>query len=260
MNNETRELYKRLRDLSLKSYNNNQFTFTNFLSMAELSDFYEQLKLPAANEYALASCGYKVFGGYENAERCIIRFGNPDELMYEHDYPISCIKISPLNKKFSQPLSHRDYLGSLMNLGIERNNLGDLLIKDIDCYCFSLNRQADTICTELTRINHTSVMCTICDTLPNEIFTTQYEACTIQVNAPRIDSVAAKLTKLSRSKATELFLNKKVFINGRCMENESHMLKEGDIFSIRGFGKFKFERLGGKTKKGNQILEILIYK
>jgi len=258
MKKETEDFYKRIKDLSQQSYQKGRFTFSPFLSMAEMSDFYEQCALPKSSSFALSPSGYTVFGGYDGAERCMIRFGNSEELMYEEPFPIVCIKISPVNMKFADDLTHRDFLGCLMNLGIKRELLGDILVKKSSCYVFAEEKMAEMINREITRVKHTTVLTSICD-LPEIEITPEYKEIEVQVKSPRIDAVVAKVYKLSRSQAAELFFEKKVFVNGRIMENESHQLAVSNVVSVRGYGKFLFDKAGGTTKKGNQILGIKIF-
>lgn len=250
---------KRLKDLSYRSYNNSQFLFTDFLGMAELSDFWEMTKYPKDNEYALSPSGYTVFGGYEDAERCMIRFGSEEDLGYSIDFPIICLKISPLNKKFADELSHRDFLGALMNLGIERDSIGDILVKDRECYVFVKENLSDLICQELIKVKHTTVLCTISN-IENESFAPILVKGSLQVASARIDGFLSKLLKISRNSSAMLFMSSKVFVNGRQMSNESYQLKEGDVISVRGFGKFNFLGISGNTRKGNLIVTYEKYE
>lgn len=252
------ESVKRFKDLSERSYRNNQFTFTPFLGLSDISDFYEQTKYPKTHEMALAPSGYTVYGGYENAERCMIRFGNEEELMYEQPFPIVCITVEPLQKKFADELTHRDFLGALINLGIERSELGDILVRDKSCYVFATETMAEVICRDLTRVKHTSVMAKVCEP-PKELIESKTENGQLQAKSLRIDGIVAKLCNLSRSKSAELFLSGKVFVDGRLMENESHQLKAGDTLAVRGYGKYKIVSTGGVTRKGNLIIEYERY-
>ena len=237
-------------DLSRQAYEHGIYTFTDFLTLAELSDLYDC----ARQIYTR----FEVFGGYEGAERLICRFGSADDLGYEVDYPISCIKISPLQKKFAEKLSHRDYLGSLMNLGIERPKLGDIIIKDDDAYVFADETLAPMICDEVTRIRHTSVMSTII-TDAGEIPKPTLSEVAVQTKSERIDAIVAKAYNLSRSQSADLFLQKKIYIDGRLMENESHTLKAGSTVSVRGFGKFIYDGVTGTSKKGSLYVTIRKY-
>ena len=104
--------FQRLKELADRSYSNGQFTFTDFLSTAELSAFYEK-------EKELKFASPLPFGGCDIAERKIVRFGNPEELGYDQPFPITALCVEPVAAKFSDDLSHRDFLGALMNLGIK---------------------------------------------------------------------------------------------------------------------------------------------
>ena len=114
-------LLNRLKELADRSFNGNRYTYTNFLTEAEVSEFF---KIKRDLDFAKPM----LFGGNDYCERKMIRFGNPEEFGYEEPLPISALVISPLNEKFSDDLTHRDFLGALMNLGIEREMLGDIFI------------------------------------------------------------------------------------------------------------------------------------
>lgn len=230
-------------DLSKRSYEKGIYCYTGFLTLAELSDFYDCVG-------ELYGSGYEVSGGYEGAERCMVGFGSETELGYVQPFPIVCIKIVPLQAKFADELNHRDYLGSLMNLGIERSEIGDILVFEKEANVFVTEKLAETICRELTRIKHTSVMAAIIDNA-QQIPKPVYEEKRFQVKSERVDAIIAKNYNLSRSQAAELFGAKKVFVDGRLMENESRLLKREERVSVRGFGKFVYEGAAGLSKKGN---------
>ena len=107
---DTEELLKkRFRELARKCYQQNQYTFTGFLSLADLSCFYE-------TEKEISYVPYTIWGGSDLCERVMIRFGSEEELGYEEEFPIVCIEVKPLAAKFADELTHRDFLGALMNL------------------------------------------------------------------------------------------------------------------------------------------------
>lgn len=103
---------------------------------------------------------YELSGGCFYAERQIAAF-LPDALYYEWSYPIKCIEIAPAYPKFADTISHRDVLGALMNLGIAREKLGDILIKDNKAYLFVKREIADYIAEELQQVCHTIVHCVL---------------------------------------------------------------------------------------------------
>lgn len=251
MNTEEEQMKKRLRELAERSYRGNCYTFTDFLSLAELSCYYEM-------ERELSFAGEMVSGGSEGRERCMIRFGNPGELGYEQDFPIVCLRIRPLMKKFAEDLTHRDFLGALMNLGIERGTLGDIILQEKEAFLFCKEIIAPYIMENLTRVRHTSVLCEVTEEIPVE-GEAELKDINIQIASERIDGVIAKVYKLSRSDSAALFLQKRIFVNGRQCENNSHMLKDGDQISVRGYGRFIYAGGRGLSKKGKLNALIQIY-
>ncbi len=249
---ETEELLKkRFRELGEKCYRNNQYTFTGFLSQAELACFYEI-------ERELSHVPYTLWGGSELCERVMLRFGSEEELGYVEEFPIACILVKPLSVKFADQLTHRDFLGALMNLGIERSTLGDILLTENAACVFCLTSMEKFIMENLSRVKHTSVLCERAETVPVLTDKDRQEV-KLQVSSERIDAVVSKVYRLSRSEGTELFRQKKVFVNGRQCENNSQILKNGDIVSVKGKGKFEYSGTQGMSKKGKINAAVLCY-
>jgi RNA-binding protein YlmH len=251
MDNDEILFAKRLSELANKAYNNSQYMFTGFLSMSELDIYYRM-------ERELSFVSVTAFGGTNDCERVMLRFGSEDLCGYEAEFPISCIEISPLIEKFGEELSHRDYLGALMNLGIERGTLGDIIIIGKDAYLFCTDKMSQYIIDSLDKVRHTSVRCRLAQSIP-ESTVTRLERKTLQVSAARTDSIIAKLYKMSRSESVELFRTKKVFVNGRLNENNSGQLKPEDKVSVRGCGRFKFIGVSGETRKGKLNVDVDLY-
>lgn len=244
-------LRARLSELANRAYNNTQYTFTNFLSEAELSEYIEMSK-----ELAFIPSG--TFGGMDASERQIIRFGGKDIFGYEEPFPIVCLKIVPLNEKFADNLNHRDFLGALMNLGIERETIGDILVEDKHAYLFCLESISQYIIENLTRVKHTVVKAEVVTEKVNEIEIKKTEK-TIQVSSERVDAVVARVFNISREACVILFKEQKVFINGRLTTGNATKVKEGDRISVRGFGKFDLKGQIGVSKKGKLNLTVSVY-
>ena len=249
--NDEQILKGRLSDLAKRSYSHNIYTYSNFLSPAEISSF---------NEWKedFSYIKYECFGGPAISERQIIGFGSEEELGYPGQFPITVIKVSPLLEKFSDNLTHRDFLGALMNLGIERSTLGDILIKEKTAYIFCLESIADYICQELTKVKHTNVSCQITE-LDIPALTPTLVTESFPVASLRLDGILASLLKCSRKEALALFEEKKVTLNGHITGRNSILLKDGDVFSVRGHGKFIFDHAGGNTRKGKIYVYIQRY-
>ena len=240
---EEEQLKKRFLELADRAYTKCQYQFTGFMTLAETSVF-----LQAAREFPHVP--YTLFGGIEDCERQMARLGSEELMGYEEPFPICCLKAEPNQQKFADSLSHRDVLGALMNLGIERSTLGDILLCDNVAYIFCTEKMADYLAGELTQIRHTPVHCCIAEQLPDISVLHKVEEVRVQVTSIRLDAVISKVYNLSRGDSLELFRAKRVFVGGKLCENNSYGLKEGEIVSVRGFGKFKYLSQGGVSKKG----------
>ncbi|MCR4727433.1 MAG: hypothetical protein K5796_02110 [Lachnospiraceae bacterium] len=243
--------FQRLKELAERSYNSGTFTFTDFLSAAELSDYFEK-------ERDLSFATPKLFGGCEIAERKIIRFGNPSELGYDVEFPITALSVEPVAAKFSDDLNHRDFLGALMNLGIKREVLGDIFVKGNRACVFCREEIADYIIENLTRIKHTSVKVSKTNDT-KELTAPTLEDKVILLSSARADAVIAKVYNISRNDSVSKFQAGLVYLNGReCTENAKD-LKPGDILSVRGLGKFEYSEELGTSKKGKLNSLVRIY-
>lgn len=249
---ETDELLKnRIRELADKSYRENRYTYTNFLSLAEISVYHEI-------EREVSFSAPSLFGGHIDCERMVLRFGSVDNLGYDEEFPITCLKIAPLMDKFSDDLSHRDFLGALMNLGIEREVLGDIFVEKNSAYLFCLDSMAEYIIKNLTRVRHTSVLITKVDG-PSTLTPSEGVIKNVQIASERIDGVIARVYNMSRTQVNEHFPQKKVFVNGRVTENNSQILKAGDKVTLRGYGKFDYIGPKGTTRKGKLAADVRVY-
>lgn len=249
---EMQQLKNRFRDLANKAFTQNVFTFTGFLGLSEQDVFWRM-------EPELRFAGYTIFGGSGNTDRKMIRFGNGEELGYEMPFPIVCIHIRPLVMKFADKLSHRDFLGALMNLGIDRSTIGDIKVGESEAYLFCQDAIAEYICQNLEQIKHTHVKCLVTknyEDIPGE----EPENKTIQVNSARVDAVIAKVYNQSRGDCLELFRAGRVFVDGRFCENNSRQLKAGETVNARGYGKFVYLGEPRETRKGKLCVDVAVYR
>ncbi len=244
----------RLRDLAEKAYKQNIYTYSNFLTPAELL-WLEEIRSE------LSFIDIETFGGNELTERQMVGFGSESVFGYEGKFPISIVKVEPLIDKFSDELNHRDFLGAIMNLGIERSVIGDILVKDNKrAYIFCMDSIAPFITENLTKIKHTNVKTSVLDVGEDlSELRPELRDMHIIVTNPRFDAIVAAVTKSSRSEALSYFKAKKVTLNGRLCERNSITLKENDTFSIRGYGKYKYINCIGETRKGRTSLNLQQY-
>ncbi len=249
---EERELTrKRLSELLKKSESAPYFIFTDFLGLMEQAIFHEIKK-----EYRGAK--YSLFGGAEGTERVMIRFGDAQELGYEEPFPIVTIKAEPVSMKFAERLTHRDFLGSTLALGIERSVLGDIIIRDNIGYIFVKEDMAEYIVDSLTRVRHTDVKLSVVDALPEgELYKTERRK--LQAVGERVDALIAKLFSISRDDSLTLFKKGLVFADGRQLVSPSYIPKENELISVRGHGRFIYRGYEGLTRKGKLNIIVDLY-
>ena len=250
MNKEELLLQKRLVELSRIAYTREIVTFSEFLNLNELNILHTTPKNMLLSQY-------KTYGGYGLSERQMAAF-LPDALYYDYQYPIQIIEISPVNRKFAEELSHRDYLGAVMNLGIERCKLGDILIEDGKAILFAKEELASYIMEHLTRIRHTTVKTSILPAFEDS-YEPRYEELKGTVASVRLDTVLSLAYPLSRSKVTGLIEGARVFVNGKLVTSNGYSLKEGDILSVRKMGRIGYNGILSETKKGRYMVSIRKY-
>lgn len=246
------QLQRRLRDLADKSFRQNIYTFTGFLGLAQLEVYYRM-------EKELFFAHPTLFGGNEGTERQMIRFGDSEEFGYAEEYPITCLHIRPLIAKFAEQLSHRDFLGALMNLGLERSCIGDIRVGDKEGFLYCQSSMAEYICDNLTQIRHTHVKCEITEQM-GVIESEEPLIQSILVSSLRLDACIARLYNLSRNESLTLFTAGKVYVDGRLTENNSRILKEKETVNVRGYGKFIYKGIRYESKKGKLCLEVAVYR
>lgn len=248
MEKEEQILKKRIMDLATRSYQENRYIYSQFLSL-------EQQNTLHVMEREIAFCPHSLFGGNEYCERKVVQFGSIDTLGYEEEFPIDCIFVEPLIEKFADTLTHRDFLGALMNLGIERVTIGDILIEGKTAYVFCLKHITSFIIEELNQVKHTHVKCKKVEQI-NQIRNKEPKRISIIVNSLRIDAIVSKIYNISRNQSLELFRARKVFVDGIVQENNSYLLKENESVTVRGYGKFIFCGIKYETKKERICIEL----
>lgn len=247
MDKQEELLRNRLIELSRISYERNIITYSDFLNLSEL----DLLQCISHNDwYSL----YEKCGGYEFSERQMIAF-TPDAFYCELNYPIHILQIKPKAIKFSEKLTHRDYLGSILGLGIERCKVGDILPMKDFTVIFVHHCISDYIINNLTKVRNTFVHAEQIDYMPAD-FKPEYVDIKGTVASIRLDSVLALVMKESRSKLIHLIEGGKVYVNGKIITTNAYKLQENDIISVRGYGKFQYEQLLSKTKKDRMYINI----
>ncbi len=190
------------------------------------------------------------FGGYQNAEYQMLGFFPCKEKEELDEFPIKLLEIS-YNQQYGT-LSHRDVLGALMSLGIERWTIGDIIISDEKAFVFAQRHISDYICQHLQKVKRLGVsvhQINIADFKPDDgTFETVYAT----VSSLRIDAVIASVYHLSRSKAQSLIKYGQVKCNYQVCVKVDNVLKSTDLISVRKYGRFYLDEILGISKKGKQ--------
>lgn len=242
---------KRIRELANLSYQRDIVTFSDFLNLSEQS-------IVKAQAASFPGIDVSCFGGYGHAERVIASFC-PSGAELVRQYPIRCLKIEPRAVKFSETLSHRDYLGAILNLGVDRSVTGDILIQEHSAWIFCHQRIAGFLLENLSRIRHTAVKVSEVEE-PQDIPEPHLVPVSGTCSSVRLDALIALAFQASRSSMTPLIGGGQVFVNGKLITSNGYEPKEGDIISVRGKGRFLFKGAAGQTKKGRISVRLLRYQ
>lgn len=233
-------------DLYNKSFTTSKSFYTKFLSPLEAAVIRQRFP---QNEV-----GIKLFGGYDDAERCMCAFYQNE---YDIYYPLVALKLKPKSK--SVALTHRDYLGSVLSLGIKRETLGDIIIKGNDAVMFCTDDMADYIADNLFKIGGTGVGVTKEYLLEELEIKREFQTVSATVSSLRCDCVIASALNLSRGKALEFIERGLATHNYEIIKSSHKLVADGDTLSVRGHGKFKVQTNGTLTKKGRIHVNILRY-
>lgn len=196
------------------------------------------------------------FGGSPSAERKVLCVYS-DRAPQSSEFPISAVKICC--GKDAAGLSHRDYLGSLMGLGLERKCMGDIFVQPDGAVVFALTQQAKVICDSLFQIGRIGARADICQQIPDELLLQNGEETVINVASLRLDAVLAAALHLSRQKASAIIASGKVMVSHIEVNDSSYPLDEKNTITVRGYGKFCIKEVGGKSKKDRTFLTLIKY-
>lgn len=220
---------------------------TGFLTPTEAEIIRRNLKRPSVET--------AFYGGYPDAERRMF-VALPDYLTAEDAAQL--LSVIEITGRDIGALKHPDFLGSLLGLGIKREKLGDILTFDDKCLVFVDENIADYIVKNLDKVGNKGVKVRCVQPDGVEIPPPRMEEISTTVPALRLDAVVASAIRTSRTAATEVLSAGRVFVNWIQEDNPAFKIKPGDVFSVRGYGRFRLGEDIRETKKGR--LGICIYK
>lgn len=239
------EFIKKIEDLYKRSVNKNIITYTGFLTPAE-----KQIIIKNFTNVKM------IFdGGIESADR-VRAFFLPeyiDEIKVE-DY------ITTFKASFSfKELSHRDFLGALLSLGIDRKCIGDIYVFEKEAYFFVTNDIAKYIKVNLDKVGSVGVKVEEVNFNEVKVLEPNFKEINFTVPSLRLDSIVSGAINISREKTSLVIKNGNVLVNYLVCENVSKVLNEGDIFSVKGYGKFILKEVGNISRKGKIFVKVNKY-
>lgn len=222
--------------------------FTGFLSDRE-----QEL---AAAAYAKSGAAGVFFGGYEGAERKMLLLG-AQQPEAAPQFPLECLSVLAPHQE--RALTHRDYLGAVLSLGLRREAVGDLLVNPQGAQIYCTPAAAALIEAELTSVGRCSVQVQRSEAQAAQEGAAQPEEQTVTVPSLRLDAVLAAMLRVSRADAAGLIKTGVVSVNHIETARVHYEVYESDTIRVRGYGKFKVCRVGAQSKKGRTFLTICRY-
>lgn len=227
-------------------------TNTNFLDVYQQSTVIEYLRRKKGIQYDF-------YGGFEDCERKIVVF-LPDYAV-NSDYIKENPELSPIvsleiRKDSFSTLSHRDYLGAVMGLGIKREAVGDIFVTQNGCSMAVIRNVAQYIKENLVSVGRGSVRVEISNSFKNVENNSACELKRCYVSSMRLDGVLAAAFSVSRNTAVEKIRRGEVLLNGVVMSKPDFKVPFGSKLVIHGSGKVMIDEDAGLTKKGRQAFII----
>lgn len=238
---------KRMAELAGRAARTGRAQYSNFLSPTEM----QQARICAKQAGVLLES----FGGFENAERRVAAFFDaPDADCLR--WPVVCVRLG-WDKRFDT-LGHRDILGSLMSLGMDRALLGDIVVGTGEAHLFALPAAAKRVQAELAQAGGATLSVEILEEIP-ALSAGEGESVRGTVASLRLDAVLDLAFRLSRGRAAELVKSGRVQVDHILELRPDRKLSEGAVLSVRGMGRAELAEIGGQTKKDRTSVTLLRY-
>lgn len=234
----------------------NKIEYTDFLDMYQVSLVENFLKKNQIENY-------KLYGGYEDAERkiLIVYSDKFDNNMIEKNYEkiLKIVRVT-LQDADKGKYSHRNYLGGIVKLGLKREKIGDILVNENGADIITIQEFSEVLKKELpslTRFENSNISIEDLKNMKRQEL--KIEEVKIIVPSLRLDNIVSDLARTSRNKASEIISQERVFVNGQNETKNSKQIKLGDIITIRGKGRFVIKEFTGTTRSGRTVILIEKY-
>lgn len=256
-NKEEKIILAKLNDKIRLCKTKNKLVNTEFLNMYQENIIRKELERIKAKNYILT-------GGYSEAESKILIM-YPEKITEEIAKEnitniIKVIKIQLPNEQKGK-YQHRDYLGTIMQFGLERERIGDIIVYEDEAYVIVLSENAQYIKDSLqTTKKFKKSKIEIIDIDQMKVKKPEFEEIKISVNSQRLDNFISEICKISRSETTRLIASELVSINCKIETKQTKTVEIGDVLIIRGKGKFIVSDFLDINRKGKQVVIVKKYK
>ncbi|MEG0249943.1 MAG: YlmH/Sll1252 family protein [Peptostreptococcus sp.] len=234
-------------NLVLKNY---EYRQTEFLNPFEIKN-----AVAIVNSQQDLAC--RVDGGYDGAERSVLSIFPYYQEVEDSDVEISFLQIDG-NFKFSS-VSHRDYLGSILGLGIKREKIGDILVHEDYCQVIVESEISDYIVYNLDKVANNRVNLKKIDRSDIIRSSQAFDERSLTVSSLRLDNIISAVFKLSRQEATKLIDVGFVSVNYEKINKHSSLVDGESVISVRKKGKFILSEVGDTTRKGKIKIKTKIF-
>ena len=256
-NKEEKIILAKLNDKIRLCKTKNKLVNTEFLNMYQENIIRKELERIKAKNYILT-------GGYSEAESKILIM-YPEKITEEiaKENITSIIKVIKIQLPNEQKgkYQHRDYLGTIMQFGLERERIGDIIVYEDEAYVIALSENAQYIKDSLqTTKKFKKSKIEIIDIDQMKVKKTEFEEIKISVNSQRLDNFISEICKISRSETTRLIASELVSINCKIETKQTKTGETGDVLIIRGKGKFIVSDFLDINRKGKQVVIVKKYK
>lgn len=257
--------YKRQEDKICLSQILDKIEFSKSREKLETTDFLDMYQVSLVENFfrKIKFENYKLYGGYNNCERkvAIIYPEKYDENMLEKNYDkiLKVVRVM-LPEEERGKYTHRNYLGGIVKLGLNREKVGDILVSNEGADIITVQNFANILKEQLpslTRFEKSDIE--IEDIQNLKKIEVKIEEIKIIVPSLRLDNIVSDLARTSRSKAVQIIAQERVFINGQNETKPSKQLKLNDVVTIRGKGRFIIKEFAGNTRSGRTVLVIEKY-
>jgi RNA-binding protein YlmH len=175
---------------------------------------------------------------------------------YKDNFPVDIIRIKG-NFKFEK-LNHRDYLGAILSLGIRREKIGDINVFEDGAEAWLSNEISDYISLNLIKIKHTGIKCERISYDEAREKVQSFREMNVNISSMRLDCIIASVINVSRSEGAGLIKSGNVKVNYNVEDEFSKKINEGDLLSIKGYGRYQIDKIINVTK--SERLNIAIKK